>query len=146
MKRRIVVSLVLVAVLLCGIYAAWWLIPTPIFRTVENNRIYTVQLRQGDELVYMDGYNEAELLQYLRSYTRRPTHGKSSTYSLDDVDILITLSADDKSTTVSLGNINHCSGGYGTQLYEIQNADMVTTRLGELLMSSYPLSYTEPPN
>lgn len=123
MKRTIVFitsGIAILSVALLMVYQLFF-IPTQIIKDVNASHIVRIQYNADNRgnLIDVDSYDEAKILNYLNTCKERRTLQKSGGYLLGDVTIEIVIRTDIGLKHLLLGNINYSSYVVGTTKYEI---------------------------
>ena len=138
MKKKIIVRsimLVIVVAMLIGGY--YFFKPVPIITNKDQCKVDLVQITDPESesgaLMYIENYNENEIIEYLSTCMERRTLEKARSYQQDQVSIEIMLQTDYVTKVIMLGEINEISFGYGKLKHTILNADEVKSNMLKIL-------------
>lgn len=132
-SKKITGVLVVGGLLVVSAYLYWK--PVPIVPDPKLGAVDIVKVRNAEgELVLLEDYDEARILNYLATCKERRILEDVGAYSLDDADVMLLVFTGDSLKQVVLGDVNYVSSGKSnTRKHEILDADNVRQNLLKLL-------------
>lgn len=146
MKNRkwIWLAVALLAIVCSGM-ALWRYRPQQLVRDAETAEVRYIQVRNGDELLYLADFPEAEMLDYLQTCEMRRTGQNKDNYQQDDVTLELFITDGEECRQIILGADSFCwNDSTGHRKYAVLNASEVTAHLLELLGPSSDWTILEP--
>lgn len=131
--------------IVCSGMALWRYRPQLLVRDAETAEVRYIQVRNGDELLYLADFPEAEMLDYLQTCEMRRTGQNKDNYQQDDVTLELFITDGEECRQIILGADSFCwNDSTGHRKYAVLNALDVTAHLLGLLGPSSDWTILEP--
>lgn len=121
---------ILVIICICIGLILWRYRPQLLVRDAETAEVRYIQVRNGDELLYLADFPEAEILGYLHTCEMRRTGQNKDNYQQDDVTLELFITDGEECRQIILGADSFCwNDSTGHRKYAVLNASEVTAHL-----------------
>lgn len=132
-KRKWVLGLFAI-ICFCAALILWLYRPQQLVQDAEDAEVRCVQVRSGNELIYLADFPKEEILDYLQTCKMRRTGENKDNYSQDDVTLWLFLADGDDNREIILGADSFCwNDSTGHRKYTVLHASDVTAHILELL-------------